>query len=190
MILARRALAALAALAAVSAGGLAEAAPTLVVGQLTRQHVKECKKDGKIRWVAPHLQLGFVRVTAARGVKLDPLVGKTVAAWGKVSTTARPLRPLAALGNCPGAQMRGDWVEAKGGMRIRGPRPGSLGKVKLLHARRARAAKLLWLQRRGAGMRARVRNGLAVPLPKLTLHARYERCLGTRRQRQIGRAHV
>ena len=155
-------------------------APTVLVGQLTRQYVKQCGKDRKVTWVAPHFQIGFIRVVPARGLRLEPLLGHTVVASGRVSTKA-PAQPSPTLENCPGRQMRNDWVEARGGTRVRGPHPGLLGSVKVLHATRARSLKLLRLE----GQRGRVKvvlyNSLPVPLPGLMLHARYERCFGKKR---------
>lgn len=161
-----------------ASGGAALAAPTMVVGKLTRQYLQECTKQGKTKWVAPHFQIGFFRVVPVKGVRLAPLVGKTVVAHGSTSEKAIPALPLSAQQNCPGRQMRGDWVIARGGMRVQGPRPGLLERVKTLHATRVSSAKLLWLDKRNGRIRVRLRNGLSVPLPGLMLHARYERCIG------------
>ena len=164
-------------------GTPARADSTLLVGKLTRQHLKACGKDHKERWVAPHLQVGFIRVVPSVGLRLAPLVGKIVAVSGKAlaSPTLAPPAHL-SLENCPVRQMRSDWVEAKGGTRVKGPRPGQLGRVEELYAEQATAVKLLWLDRRGKMVRVRVRNGFKVPLKGLALHARYERCIGTKRK--------
>lgn len=162
--------------------GGASAAPSALVGKLTKQYLRQCDKDGKTRWVKPHYQIGFISVVPARGLRLDAHLGKTVVAHGAVSFQATPSLPSSALENCPGQQMRNDWVQDRGGMRVRGPRPGLLGRVRTLHVTRVTTAKLLWLDRRGDRMRVRIRNSLSSPLRGLVLHARYERCFGGKRK--------
>ena len=166
--------------------GVAQAAPAMLVGKLTKQYVKECDKDGKARWVAPYFQIGFIRVVPAKKLRLERFVGKTVAAHGRASTKAPPARP-SNLENCRGRQMRSDWVESRGGDRVRGPRPGLLGRVKVFHVTRIKPTKLLRIHIWRGQITAMVRNTLPVALPGLTLHARYERCFYSKRKMLPGK---
>jgi hypothetical protein len=92
--------------------------PEVVVGVLTEQHARRCRTGGRVDWIDPHFEVGFVHILPVGGLSLAPYVGQPMLVWG---ATSRAYQPPAVKheGVCPMAQMRSDWVEAKSGFRVR-----------------------------------------------------------------------
>ena len=152
--------------------------PTTLVGLLTAQGDRTCD-GGKVTWINPHHQAGFVRLVAPT-VKLQRFENLPVILTGRVLTGWRP--PPFKSGDFKGdqdcgppVQMRADWEHGKSGTRIRrGPGPGFAA----FKVTGAKPWSGLTARRVGETIEVSLSNDLGVDLKHLTLRLHYEGCYG------------
>lgn len=88
-----------------------------LVGFVTQQGQKRCLKEWREEWLDLHHQVGFTRLTGTPSAKA--FEGKIVVVTGVEDKPFKwPSVPAHEV-ECPVPQMRSDWVEGKGGIRVR-----------------------------------------------------------------------
>ena len=157
-----------------SVPGAGVAAPTVLVGLLSRQGDLLCDGTPTGKWVNQHHEVGYVGLVAGKQ-KLDRFESLPVIVTGRpLSNFRRP--EVHHKGACPPPmQMRSDWIQGMSGMRIkRSPGPGFPGfKVKSI-----RPWTGLSITRKGEQLVVRLRNEVGVDLRHLGLRVHYEGCYG------------
>lgn len=157
----------------------APSAPSAVrrlVGELLPEGVLVCKASGERTWQSPHHVIGFTPLLPADGLDLAPRELDLVVATGAVEPRGLRLPPVTFEAECPPAQMRSDWVEAKTGIRVERPGMGQVGPAFRVEAV-ARFEGLV-LERRGEALHLELVNTLDEPLEEVTLTVHYEGCYG------------
>jgi hypothetical protein len=154
--------------------------PERLVGLLSEQAQKQCTRDSpEPRWVNPWFEIGFTRVAPAEGVELAAWKGKLVVVEGRREELP-PLPKVEHAGPCAVMQMRSDYVEGPGGMRLHAPsflgeptgRPGGF-RVTAVRAFEGLAARI-----DDDELVVTVTNPFDAPLAPLTVAVHYEGCYG------------
>ena len=145
--------------------------PRYVVGVLSVQRVRVCKKYRE-EWTQPHLEAGFTWLVGIPfGMKV--FAGEMVVVEGR--RVSRPAAATRGDGRCPIAQMRGDHVPGWRGLRVR--RPG-MGRVPAFRFRKIGIFTGLKVRLQGRKVEARLRNTFRFPLPGVEIRVHCEGCGG------------
>ncbi|MFT7623944.1 MAG: hypothetical protein ACI9WU_003130, partial [Myxococcota bacterium] len=151
----------------------AHAQTVSLAGLLTQQGQKQCLEKWEVKWVDPHWQVGFTRLTGTAG-NLQRLDGKPVLVTGTVDADFTP--PLVKhLGECPIPQMRSDWVESRSGMRIRRTGGSGISRLKQVQVRELTELKV---RLDGDEVVVEFANPIDHMMEKLTIRLHYEGCYG------------
>lgn len=150
-----------------------------VVGELLEGGHKVCRANGEVTWHARYPMVGFTPLEVADGGEARLYRGRVVVAEGELtgaSDVERPADLPEDEGECPIMQMRSDWVEAVGGVRMLRDGMGGRG---VFRATRLRVWDGLVVTARGGEIAARVTNTFAdETLADVDLIVHYEGCYG------------
>lgn len=144
--------------------------PVTVLGRMTEQGQKLCKKDWQVEWVDRHMQVGFVRVIGELK-KLKKHQGRLLMLEGTVDTQF-PIQAVTHQAECPIPQMRSDWVEGYQGTRVR--RNASLP-FAMIRMTRATPVQLT-AKSEGKTIDVSFTNPLKTPMTGLTVTIHHEGC--------------
>ena len=148
-------------------------ADTIVVGRLTKQATKKCLKDYKVEWVEHRYEVGFIPLQGDFKNPDPSLIGQSVVVTG--APVSAPISHIKHEGPCAEAQMRSDWVEAEGGIRVRRTGVDRLSGLKVSEIKKLEGLRAL---RTDKGIEVKFINPFKVPLRNLTLRMHYEGCYG------------
>jgi len=152
--------------------------PEQVVGLLVQQYTETCPKQFEVEWVDPHFEVGFVKVEAAKGVDLKPLVGKPVVVTGSAAKDAGTSRPEFAGASCLPQQARSDWVFNKTGIRLLRRLPAGSTWVSHFVAAKVAAFDGVRVTREGDTIAVTFVNTLGATLPDVEVTLNYDGCYG------------
>jgi len=146
--------------------------PVVVIGRMSEQGTKLCKKDWQVEWVDRHMEVGFVRVIGELA-KLKSHEGRLLMVEGTVDTKF-PTKAVTHEAECPIPQMRSDWVEGYQGIRIRRNPALPFSKIRMSRATPVKLAATS----PGATVDVSFTNPLDKPLKNLTVTVHHEGCYG------------
>lgn len=149
----------------------------VLVGMVSEQGIRQCQGVTKEpKWIHPHLEIGFVWAFPHKDFRFHK--SRLVIAKGR--TAPRPALRVKESLDCPGAQMRSDWVWSKNGMRVR--RNGSPPFNAAFISKSVKSFDGLVIRDKGAPSSSEMEvafvNTTGHPLNNLKLIVHYEGCYG------------
>lgn len=147
--------------------------PVIIVGVLTKQADKKCTGKPDPEWINEHFQVGFTRIANSQ-VDLEPFVGKIVAVTGAPLHHYVP-PPIVHTGQCMVPQMRSDWVEGPGGMRVKRLDGGV---YPAFAVRKVEVHGGVQIRKSGDDVRVAFTNHTGRDLENVKVHLHYEGCYG------------
>lgn len=148
-----------------------------LVGELAEGGVERCLPDWKREWVNRYPMVGFTPLKPKAGVDPAPHYGRLVVVEGVVDPAGLGRQaPVENTGECAMEQMRSDWVNTPGGMRVM--RPGMGAVAGALTATKITPWDGLALRVEGDELVAVLTNTFTTTLVAPTIRVHYEGCFG------------